>query len=388
MTAARPRSQCAVALLADIPGTGHLGDAQAHRFTLAGSDLAMRCAEFIDFARSSVEAGHKVLALYPEWRATTALRAVRFARGALGSDHIAAIGLNASPLTLSLLADQLAYLAPYLPAGMIASVTRELPRHLVSGGWLRSVTKLATLPTSFGQHLGSYSPGAAFLAVCAPEPRVVRVRNEDATAGIPFRPVEPVQVLLSSPSNVDTTAFDDRIRPALRPISVRTLPEQPLGADFFGTAKYLEFVALSAHPSALTQAVHNVRATLCRWCREPTSAQSCPFCGSATPQPAPRPATSGPRRTAVPAESGVLPPAPAPTTAGVAAHPARRPERSDRVERSTDPGGLPLMAPSGQFRSEPMRPAEIAVRGAPPPTEPTDDPLPDPTPLPPETGSR
>jgi diguanylate cyclase (GGDEF)-like protein len=259
VSAPRPRSQCAVALLADMPSTGHLGAAQAHRFPMNGNDLAADTGEFMDFARAQVDAGFKIVALYPRWHASRVLRAIKFARGGLRSDDIAAVEINAAPLTLSLVADQLAYLAPYLPSGLIAGLGYELPRHLLGGAWLRRVTRLATLPTSLGHHLTSYSPASAFLALCAPEPQVVHVKSDDASAGVPLRPADPVQILMAAPQAMDTTPFDERLRPALRPVSVRSLHPQPLAEEFFGTAKYLEFVALSAHPGALTHAVDSVR---------------------------------------------------------------------------------------------------------------------------------
>ena len=53
------------------------------------------------------------------------------------------------------------------------------------------MTRLATLPTSLGHHLTSYSPASAFLALCAPEPQVVHVKSDDASAGVPLRPADP-----------------------------------------------------------------------------------------------------------------------------------------------------------------------------------------------------
>lgn len=361
MTTARPRTACSVALLADMPSTGHLGETQARRFPMQGGDLAERTADFLEFTREQIDSGYKVIALYPQWRSEQPERAIRFARGAQRTDHVASVGLNLSPLTLSLLADQLAYLAPYLPAGLVAALAYELPRHLVGGAWLRRVSRLANLPTSMGQHLMSYSPKSAFLAVCAPEPRVVQVGDDDAAAGLPIRPVDPVQVLTAAAQGADTSPLESRLGPALRPVSVRALPAQPLGREFFGTAKYLEFVALSAHPEALTRAVNSVRATACEWCREPTGGTLCPFCGAVNRPPAGRPPTHH--------RANELPPTPQLfEPAGPA---APEPEPSPVPAAAAPPGPAPpaavTMAPSGIYRSEPLQPASDPV--APAPTE-------------------
>lgn len=359
MTAPRIRSQCAVALLADVPGTGHLGQAQARRFPLAGEDLAAICGDFVEFARGQVESGARVVALYPSWRATPAQRAIAFARGALAGDDIAGIGINGGPLTLSLVADQLAYLAPYLPPGMVAAMARELPRHLLGGAWLKSVAKLDALPTSMAQHLSSYTPGSAFLALCAPKPHVVQVHNDDANAGIPMRPGDPVQVLLAPADGMDMDPFEYRLRPALRPSAVRSLPQQPLARDYYGTRRFLEFVALSAHPGALTRAVNGIGAAPCAWCGEPTARRQCAFCGAVNP-PVPAAPPPGPEpRSGIPAANG-------------------------------EAARLLTMAPSGRLRSEPEQPAERR----PPVAEPAAAgpealaPLPEPTPLPPESPPR
>ncbi len=317
MSRALPRSATTVALLADIPSTGHVGEAGAHRFAMRGEDIGERSAAFVAFAREQTGAGRKVVALYPAWQSADAERAVNFARGAMRTDHIAGIGVDLSPLALSLVADQLAYLAPYLPPGMVAALCDELPRHLLAGAWLRTVSGLSTIPTSMRQHMGSYAPSVSFLAYCAPTHQVGRMRASDVSRTLPFRPVQPVQLLCSTPDPGITGVFDDHLPQAIQPVATRTLPAQPLGPLYWGTAKYVEFVALSAHPQALAYAASSLRAASCSWCGEPMSARTCPFCSATaarTParQPAPR---SGPRPS-----GGQGPPA-APGSSGRAAGP-------------------------------------------------------------------
>ncbi|PSK91321.1 hypothetical protein CLV63_12047 [Murinocardiopsis flavida] len=293
MPKARPRSVSVVALLADVPSTGQLGEAQAQRFPLEGEDLAAQGEAFLEFARYHVDAGRKVVALYPSWHSERAVRAIRFARGALQSDSVAAVAMDFSPLAMSLAADQLAYLAPYLPSGLVAALPAVLPEHMLAGGWLKSVTNLATIPISVRQHLGSYAPGSTFLAFSAPTKRVGRVRKGSAAANISARPVEPIQMLIARPEGHDIDAFNNQFTPAVRPVSISALPEQPLGAKYWGSKKYIEFVAFSAHPQALTQTVRAIRPTACVWCREPVAGLHCPFCRAANHPPVGRPPTRG-----------------------------------------------------------------------------------------------
>ncbi|WP_147280460.1 hypothetical protein, partial [Marinitenerispora sediminis] len=326
MSTDRPRSPSVVALLADIPSTGHLGAAQAQRFPLAGDDLATRCADFLDFAAHHTAQDRKVVALYPKWRADHPERAIQFARGALRTDHVAGIAVDLSPLAFSLLADQLAYLAPYLPAGLVAALADELPRHVLAGAWLKGVSNLSTLPISVGQHIASYSPKSAFLAFCAPTRHVARVRGGRPTPAPPFHPVDPVQMLVSAAGDPEAAAFDSRFLPLVRAVSTRPLPPQPLGARYWGSSRYVEFVAFSAHQEALSHPVRSIRPTTCAWCREPVAAPRCPFCGAANRPPVGRPPSY--------ARAGELP-APA----------APLPERA-RVEPAAPPAADPSTGPN------------------------------------------
>ncbi|WP_036554047.1 hypothetical protein [Nocardiopsis sp. CNT312] len=340
MSNALPRSATTVALLADVPSTGHVGEVRARRFTMHGDGIGERSAEFVSFAQQELAAGRKVVALYPAWRAERPERAINFVRGAAGTDHVAGMALNLSPLALSLIADQLAYLAPYLPPGMVAALCEELPRHILAGAWLRSVSNLSTIPTSLRQHMGSYAPSVSFLAYCAPIARVERLRPSDPVGSLPFQPVQPVQLLCSTPDPGITRTFDDHLPPAVRPVATRSLPAQPLGPEYWGSARYVEFVALSAHPQALAYAAGSIRASACSWCGEPTAAPRCPFCSataSRTPvppiggQPAPAPDGRAAPRTAQdpPPATDASAPAPPPQTPPVPGPPPQSdPHRS------------------------------------------------------------
>ncbi|WP_201776694.1 hypothetical protein [Allosalinactinospora lopnorensis] len=304
MTSPPSRPANVVALLADVPSTGLLGEYQAQRFPLRGNNLAERSTEFVAFAQHHIGQGRRVIALYPRWHADAAQRAVAFARGSLQTDHIGQVGIDLAPLALSLIADQLAYLAPYVPPGVVAALADELPEHVLAGAWLERVSGLATIPITFRQHVGSYMPKTTFLAFSAPVKRVGRVKKGDPSPNIPSRPIEPVQILIARPEGHDIEEFNEQFTPALRPVSLSALPEQPLGSTYWGMRKYIEFVAFSAHPQALANTVRAIRPSTCDWCQQLVAGLNCPFCGAVNQPSAGRP----------PTRKANVPPPPARTT--------------------------------------------------------------------------
>ncbi|MDS1270959.1 zinc ribbon domain-containing protein [Lipingzhangella sp. LS1_29] len=367
MAQTNPGFESTVVLLANIPSTDHVGSAKALRFPLTGDSPLHRYGPLLELVREEVGAGRKVVALYPAWRAETARSALRFVRGALDSpsDVVAGVSLDQPPLALSLIADQLTYLAPYLPPGIVAALPHELPGHMLTGAWLRKVSNLSDFPVSLRQHMRSYSPRSQFLAVCAPGQELSEVRRDSTAIPIPARPVDPVQLLVAAPNSGDIATFQARIQPTLGQVGSRPLGPQPLAQEYWGAAQYVEFVAISAHPQALTGAINNIRAVACAWCHEPVAAQSCPFCGavnrlSATPiRPPADPST---RRVPLPepptaAESGAQPPA-TPPPESHAAPPASPPPAQTPPE--------PSIAPGGRIRSQPLDPST----GAPDPSLP------------------
>lgn len=380
MSRALPRSATAVALLADIPSTGHVGEVRAQRFAMHGDGIGERSAAFVDFARARSEAGQKVVALYPSWQDQTAVRAVNFARGATRDDHVAGIAVDLSPLALSLVADQLAYLAPYVPSGVVAALSDELPKHLLAGAWLRSVSNLASFPVSLRQQMGSLAPSVSYLAYCAPSRSLGRMRPSEVVRTLPFHPVRPVQLLCSTPDPTITGLFDDNLPRAIAPVATRRLPAQPLGPVYWGTSKYVEFVALSAHPQALAYAASSLRPALCTWCEEPTRSRPCPFCaGNATRPLPPRPTEPSPPQggSTSPKRGTGPPPGPAQASTPSPEPPAHR-RSGPRSETATARGP----------RQGLERPRNGSARNGAPPTDPSHHRTPEPEPLPTSASAR
>ncbi|MQA96957.1 MAG: hypothetical protein GEV11_20770 [Streptosporangiales bacterium] len=280
----------AVLLLAEVPATGYLGGVAAERVPMRAEGGDVPASALIDHIAMRLGEGRPVIALYPAWAGKRPGQVIRMARGILETDRIAGIGLDLPPLALSLIADQLAYLAPYVPAGVVAGLAVALPEQILAGAWLKSVTGLEHLPTSMGDHVRSYMlGGGGFLATAAPIQEVHRYGGADKLQPLPFRPADPVQVLAVQEEG-DTGWFNGTLMPAVQPAVVNFAQLQPMSSDYWGTKKYVEFIAFSGHPQALSYAANALRVRPCPWCHEPVAQAACAFCGMVrrrTTQPAP-----------------------------------------------------------------------------------------------------
>ncbi|MGH3376094.1 MAG: hypothetical protein ACRDP6_15265, partial [Actinoallomurus sp.] len=288
-----------IVVLGDIPATGHFAKAEALRGpALTSPDDA--APVFLDLvARSLPAMSEGILVVYPEWQAEAAKRVIRLTRGMLDTDQVASIGLQLPPLACSVVADLLSLAAPHLQIGYLAGLARRLQDELLSGARLATVAKLEHIDTKLTQHMASYSPGSGFLAWATPEGRIDRISRRKKLAPLEFRPTEPVHLLVA-PYGPDFPEFEKELSASLRPQSVTTVAAQPLGADFWGTRKHVEFVAFSGHPQALADIARSTRYWMCRWCRQPASLEICAICAmyqddarAAAPVPQTVPAGSG-----------------------------------------------------------------------------------------------
>ncbi|MCW2915995.1 MAG: hypothetical protein JWN52_4063 [Actinomycetia bacterium] len=275
MTRAR---ETVVVVSAGIPNTGYLAEASAERISMyEASDNALT-----DRFRRALDDRQAVIVLRPAWLPVP--KPLRMARALLESDRIADVPLSVPPLALSLIADQLAFLAPYVAAGRLASLAGTLSREISAGAWVRSVAKLEHLPVGISHHLASYAPGGGFVVSVVPEPGIQRLPRTSSVMAAGFRPAGPVQ-MLAAQEGADHGWFLEVINRSFQPSSVTLTGAQPLSRGYWGSGKYLEFVALSGHPDALSRAVSATRCRPCGWCGEPIAMPCCPFCGAAQPNP-------------------------------------------------------------------------------------------------------
>lgn len=288
----------AVMLFGDVPSTGLL---QARAVRLA-TQASVGAEEFDELTRS-LSAGPAengaVLLVYPAWCAGEARRLLATVRVSLGTDRVAGIPLSLPPLAISLVADQLAHMGPYLWPGALAGLAHHLARTMVTGAWVSSVARLEQIQTGIADHLASYLPNSGFMVLAAPPTGVHRITAREPLAPLEYRPEAPVLMVMADEGG-DLDWLRSRLAPAVGAGSMVTVTPQPLGQTYWGTKKYLEYVALCAHPQALERAARAMRLRDCEWCGEPIAARLCPFCSMVQPelaQPVPpngAPAPEGP----------------------------------------------------------------------------------------------
>jgi hypothetical protein len=153
------------------------------------------------------------------------------------------------------------------------------------------------------------------------------------------------------------------LAPALQPWGMTNAQPPPLGPTFWGTQKYIEFVAFSGHPEALSQLVRSLDCHPCPWCREPTNTPTCAFCGMTqqqtqqqTQQPAaPPPATPPVGPQGPPPAGPPQVPAPHPGDVRVASSPPRRAENGSgrtHIPNATSTG--PPTSTNGEIERVPF----------------------------------
>ncbi|WP_067830963.1 hypothetical protein [Actinomadura kijaniata] len=370
----------AIVIVGDFPGTGIISKTLAPRIgesTDAASSLA-----FLDQMTHALHQRGAVLILHPSWRSDVAVKLVRQARFLLGTDRIARVPLNLPPLAFSVVADQLTFLAPYVRAGMLASIAPTLAMRVRAGAWLNSVAKLEHGKTGLGQHMLSYMPGSGFMVLADMSTTVHRITSAQPVADVGHLPLDPVLVLASD-QNGDKGWLQNKLGPAVRAASLTLVNEQPLSAQYWGTKKYTEFVAFSGHRDDLQQVIQMTRCRPCSWCGEPTALATCPFCGcvqpgadTETPRPVATAAPAAPAGPAGPAHpAGHAQPAPGPTSAPpqpvTAPPPARTsapaPQPMAPPRRPSAPGqATPAQPPQGPSQphlgNAPVRPPAEPAR--------------------------
>lgn len=270
----------AVSLFADIPTTGVVRESAAERLmtgTEFGDDLA-----FVDRMADHLRERGAALVLYPAWRPASAVRLTRLARLLLKTDRIAAVPIDLPPLALSLVADQLTFMSRHVRPGLLAGLAYELAGRVHSGAWVSSVARLEHIATGFGQHLSSYLPGSGFMVMVTPVRRVHKITPSRPVAEIVHRPMDPVLVFATDDGG-DKGWLRGAYQPAVGAVSVTLVGDQPLSAEFWGSRRYLEYVAFSGHLHALNHAIQALSPRTCPWCGEVVTAKVCVFCSMVQP---------------------------------------------------------------------------------------------------------
>jgi len=383
----------AVVLLGDVPSTQVIQGVSAARLPVA--DTPEGLLAFVDQVTHLLSRSGAVVAVYPAAEQPAIGRILRMARGLLRTDRIAGVPLELPPLALSLIADQLAFVARYVSPGIVASIATPLTQRIVAGAWVNSVTKLERVKTGIGKHVTSYLPGSGFMVTAAPTPGVHRVTSSKPVSELPHRPVDPV-LLLAARGNGDMDWLRERLQPALGVSRLMLVQEQPRSAAYWGTKKYVEFVAFSGHPQELPGLLRSQPCVPCRWCGEMVMFGTCPFCGMVKPETAaeagPPQAPQPPQPPQPPGGARPAPAQPAPGRPGTPAPGATPPAAPSATPPATSPAAPPAARPgtAPSAPSKPAHPGQPGAGGAPsaalaqgtPPAEPTAQPQESPRPEP------
>ncbi|GAA3944412.1 hypothetical protein GCM10023085_28040 [Actinomadura viridis] len=394
----------AVVLVGELPSTGIIPEPVAWR--VADSAAPEAALAFVDQMAHALRRHGAALVVYPAWRSEAAVRLVRMARALLNTDRIAGRPLDLPPLALSLVADQLAFMAPHIRPGVLAGIVQVLADRIYTGAWVNSVAKLEHVRTGLGQHMASLMPGSGFMVAAGTRPAVQRVTSAKPVLDVAHRPLDPV-LMLASHEHGDVDWLQKRLKPELRVVSLTFVASQPLSAQYWGTKKYAEFVAFSGHPQDLHAALEAVRHAPCPWCGEPAALAVCPFCHRAQPgaqeqapagtavQPGPGPQPPGPGPQPPGPGPGHQPPGPGPQPSGpvVPAQPQAASAAPPAPPAPAPPGSAPPSAvPQGPAPPRPGPQAPVPPPGpqapVPPagptaaPPAPVPMPMPAPTPMP------
>ncbi|GAA2421274.1 hypothetical protein GCM10010191_35840 [Actinomadura vinacea] len=331
----------AVLLVGDLPNTGIIPDQVAPR--IADSATPEAALAFVDGMAADLRRHGAALVVCPAWRSDSALKLVRFARGLLDTDRIALVPLDLPPLALSLVVDQLTFMAPHVRSGVLVSVAQVLADRLYAGAWVSSVAKLEHVRTGLGQHMASLMPGSGFMVAAGRSPRVQRVTTAKPLLDISHRPIDPVLVLAVH-ENGDVDWLQNRLKPELRAVSLTFVADQPLSSRYWGSKKYAEFVAFSGNPRDLQLALETPKYRPCPWCEEPTALPACPFCHRAQP---PSPEPQAPHQVAAETPGAGLPSGPGGNVPGAFPVPAGHQPAAQVPRHQAPPSRPPVQVPQG-----------------------------------------
>jgi hypothetical protein len=232
----------------------------------------------VEAVNSGLQDAGSVVAITPEWTGKEAYGRLAMVRSMLDTHRLALYRTALPPLAATALASLTSAAAPYAPStGVLASLLPELEAQLHVFTWLGSVTGLSTPAPTFGQHVGSLTPGSAFGVSSWPEPSVVRLRGDGPTVPLPEldRPARLVVAPRADPHWVLQS-----VNPALGNLELRQVEPTPKGPEWWGTAKLVESVVIPLDVERLVgELVAGLDPWTCRWCRELVARSPCPLCG-------------------------------------------------------------------------------------------------------------
>ena len=140
-----------------------------------------------------------------------------------------------------------------------------------SAVWVPSVAKMTHPTPGLLNHMRSWLPGSAFIAVHSPTPDVIRAGR----AGISGLQERPEHALIHSPASSGWVV--DAVSKALGPVSVSELSTIRAPIDSFGTADAVELLAVPLSFHAQSRPGHT-GVVECQACGVRHARPACPAC--------------------------------------------------------------------------------------------------------------
>ncbi|WP_327289014.1 hypothetical protein [Streptomyces sp. NBC_01198] len=244
--------------------------------TVTSDDLELPLEEQVMRVSAALDAYGHVVALAPAEASDPVRRRLHTVRSALEADRLAIVPLSLPPLARALLGEQLRQLAGTdLGPGVLAGAARLLSYYLHSGALLGSVAKLERVPVGVGSHVKSLVPGRHFAVLAHPEPYL----GEAAPAAVPPGPGYQTQLAVAG-KGLDPGWITGPLATAWHSQHLREVPLPPDSAQWWGTAKLVEFTAYIADVGMLYQLVTSVRRDTCTWCGLEVIGDQCLFCAT------------------------------------------------------------------------------------------------------------
>ena len=204
---------------------------------------------------------------------------LRTVRSLLESDRIALFQPELPPLGIAVLARQLRQLASCdLSPGVLASAGRLLTHYLHAGALLGSVARLDRVPVGLKSHAKSWVPGSQFAVLAHPQPQLVRLAPDATLAGPEF-----ATSMLVARGQLQSDWVSGSLAPSWRIQGLREAPLPAESAEWWGTAKLIEFCTFLPDLSVLYQLVTSVRQNICHWCGIDVIGDRCVFCSATAP---------------------------------------------------------------------------------------------------------
>ena len=232
-----------------------------------------------------------VVVLYPTWSEPGLPRLLNRARNALGTDRMAVVGLDVSPLALAVLGAQAAAVANEASAGLAVAALPTLAAQLPTGAWLSSVSKLDAVPVTLLQHALSLWPPSRFAVTLPPRARVTPTRRLWPRLASRWVSASCDLVVVGARED-DRRLIEEHVLPAFglstatRTLTVEATALPGDARRWWRSRRVIEIVAC---PSNLSPLVDELRLSYpcapCPWCGQEVLGPRCDFCDHLATRP-------------------------------------------------------------------------------------------------------